>query len=186
MSDTKILLLNGPPRCGKDTAANYIQKKLSVPKFKFATPLKDGVHKSLSLQIGTEYYENKKDEHLPEFFGLTPREAYIKHSEEYMKPTYGKNIFSRLFIRDLDYSLIKRTVVSDCGFQIEIDTIIKRYGLENVGLIHIHRDDCSFIGDSRSYIKPHSGMYFTSGPNDNLVDFLQEILTHAKEFFEID
>jgi len=44
-------------------------------------------------------------------------------------------------------------VFSDCGFDAEVHHVLKLFGNENAILIRLHRDGCTYEGDSRSYIE---------------------------------
>lgn len=190
MKETKILLFNGPPNSGKDTGADYITKHLRIPKIKFSTPAKEGTHVSLDLPATVDQYEQNKDNPSDDFFGLTPRQAYIAHSEAYMKVIYGADIFAKLFIRHISEWAIfqKQFVVSDCGFDIEFLTLLEHYGAENIGLIRLTRDGCTFANDSRNWIVPPSNVtdhiiYFID--NKHIDKYRQEVLATAKKFFGI-
>jgi hypothetical protein len=47
----------------------------------------------------------------------------------------------------------KMYVVSDCGFQSEVDTLLDGLKLSDILLIRLHRKGHSFTGDSREYVK---------------------------------
>ena len=109
----KILLLNGPPRSGKDTIAEYLEGH-GWHHGKFSKVLKERTH-ALYGMIDCPYdaFENVKDENLSVFFGITPREAYINTSEMLMKPVHGDDIWVRIFIQELEKVKKDYIVVSD-------------------------------------------------------------------------
>jgi len=171
-SNVKIVLVNGPPRSGKDTVGAIIVKESPriVRCCKFATELKDRVHAAYRLfdkrtrkPIVTEALESVKDHPQPFFLGKTPREIYIAFSEVFMKPLHGKDIFGRLLLGRLQYELEcegglppeKRTeviVITDSGFRKEVEMLSAHFGVHNCRLIQVHRHGCDFSGDSRGYL----------------------------------
>lgn len=163
----RIILFNGPPRSGKDTATRLAMEILNQPAFvvgnlvytrrsyhyRFAQPLKDAIHALFGVgHIHTESYDSVKDTPSGVFFGMSAREAYIWLSEEVVKKRFGKDFFAKVAvtrIKQFDDALI---VISDCGFQEEVDVLIKEFGTENVYVVRIHRNGTSFEGDSRNYV----------------------------------
>jgi len=155
----KIIFLNGPPRSGKDTIAQYMMTKLpNVRHRKFSTRLKQAAKEMFNLS--PELYKDLelsgnnalKDEPLPELLGKSWRQALISLSEDYMKPTYGKDVFGQL----LQIELMRRapgpfTVISDSGFDYEAVPIIEYFGPRNCFLWRLHRPGCDFSKDSRSH-----------------------------------
>jgi hypothetical protein len=155
-----VLLVNGPPRSGKDTFADMISDIASKDgpggrQFKFADPVKKGAHASLGIMSPPEHYDLVKDRPHDDFFGLTPRQAYINHSEKYMKPIYGQDVFGKLAARQLSHLAKRRNgfalaVFSDCGFKAEVECVSKLF---RSALVRLYRDGCDFTNDSRSYLE---------------------------------
>ncbi len=158
-----ILLVNGPPRSGKDTvgeilATNYPGK---VYVTKMAKALKERTHGLYNLFVSGsweplrhDFFEDCKDKPSDFFMGITPREAYIAVSERLMKPLHGARVWGDLLVEDIalhgnDSDLV---VVTDSGFADEALPVIERYGACNVSLVRLSRPGTSFQGDSRSYI----------------------------------
>lgn len=158
-SPTKIILLNGPPRCGKDTGAELIRQSMPSQCLvkKFATPLKIGLA-SFARMVGASPKEllddAVKDTPLPSMFGATPRNFQIAMSENFYKPLFGPSIFGQLFIRDTEemQGRVPYIVVSDSGFRVEAVPVVMHFNPKNVLLIRIHREGCDFTKDSRSYL----------------------------------
>lgn len=157
----KVILFNGPPRSGKDTAAdilyNYFAKiqELYPKRYAFARPLKETTHALYGIKCEWDAFEYTKDREQEKFFGLSPRQAYIKVSEEMVKPVLGKEHWGNVFLNYVD-SLpnVKENIiiVSDCGFIEEIQPIKKKIGSHNMFLINVVREGTNFKNDSRSYI----------------------------------
>lgn len=157
----KIILLNGPPRCGKDTAARAIRtafsnewtfrwEKFSLPhKMAFAAIM----GKDVDAEGNVDFYEKHKDEVIP-ILGDSYRGWQISFSEDFMKEQYGEDIFARLFLHRQSVRLTADRylcVVSDCGFEIEAETVRAESGVD-VLLIRIERPGCTYKNDSREYV----------------------------------
>ena len=157
----KIILLNGPPRCGKDTIAEILKNHCSseVHIEKFALPLKLAVPLIYGITV-SEWKEDLdteqgKDYRCDQFFGISPRDVQIALSEDFLKPLHGKDIFGKLLVRRLERILgrgFSAAVVSDSGFREEAEVIVNKFGADNVQLWRIHRDGCDFKKDSQGYI----------------------------------
>lgn len=171
----KIILINGPSRSGKDTAALAIKSLLSFPKFenftfefdRFSLPIKHAFAGLMGAMIddfgNVEHYEEIKEQVIPEL-GVSYRQWQIDFSERFMKPLYGENIFGRLFIqraRDIDFNSTHGfepvIVVPDCGFQIELETVLAAFDREDIALIRVMRPGFDFTGDSREYVSVQRG-----------------------------
>lgn len=158
----KALILNGPPRSGKDTFAKLLQIKYPnrFSHLKFSYPLKKAVHSGLGIGLfqfaDTERYDAEKDESIPDFFGKKPRDVYIAFSEDYLKPIFGKDIFGKVWLRmyQQHHNGFRDTVVviSDCGFREELDPLLGHFAVGELMLINLYRENCDFKNDSRGYI----------------------------------
>lgn len=80
------------------------------------------------------------------------REFLIHMSENVIKPSFGKDAFGKAFVNSLPEDGI--VFVSDSGFPEELQPVIEHVGEENVLVIRIQRESCSFEGDSRDYLTP--------------------------------
>ena len=159
----KIVLVNGPPHCGKDTVAYMLEEHFltKVHLEKFAAPLKitAPVLYNISQHDWETKYDTMENKGTPfdVFFGKTPREVQIAISEALMKPLHGNDIFGRLLIRRCESDPIwlfnrDAIVISDSGFREEAEVVIDKYGTDNVQLWRLHRDGCDYSDDSRGYI----------------------------------
>lgn len=150
----KIILLNAPPGAGKDHAAKLLVNSLKSCKLdKFARVLKERTHALYGFpQRSWDYYEDCKEIPTKDFLGLTPRQAYIKVSEQYFKPIHGDRVFGELLLQELNKVSEEIIAVSDSGFLSEAEVLIDEYGEDNILLVQIHRDGCDFSNDSRDYI----------------------------------
>lgn len=153
----KFILLNGPPRSGKDTAAGIIlnilaRADLTAYEDKLSAPIKEAFAAVVGADVNgfnVVGYENRKEEVL-DIFGVSFRQWQIDFSEKFMKPLYGRDIFGVLLLErakleaHTDYC-----VVSDCGFEVEAAALAK----EDFIIIQFHRPGCTFEGDSREWVE---------------------------------
>ena len=148
-----IILLNGPPRSGKDTVADIMRKTLShCQDYKMSMPLKKAFRElmAIDLVLAKHLLEEKKDEPLYRDFDATPRDVQIALSENVMKPLFGDEAFGRIAVNAITSIPGKYIVISDCGFGPEIVPLQKQYGYDKVYGIRISRPDCDYSNDSRS------------------------------------
>lgn len=158
-----IILLNGAPRVGKDTAAKFIKKHFSgFTEVKFSAPLKRAVPHLFHIPASKlKDLEETKDEPNPELYGKTYREVQIAISEVLMKPMFNNDaIFGYIMAKQIDNLAGPHFVVSDAGFQREIEPLISIYGMANVALIRITRPDHDFSNDSRGHVEPYEDMKY--------------------------
>ena len=150
----KILLLNAPPGAGKDYAGKHITKRVKGAQIdKFARVLKERTHALYGFAWRPwDYYEDCKDQPNEDFYGLTPRQAYINVSETYFKPVHDDRIFGRILADELDKYEWNLAVITDSGFMSEAEVLIEKYGEENVMHVQVKRNGFDFSGDSRSYL----------------------------------
>lgn len=177
-----FILFNGPPRSGKDTAAamafeylDHIPEHIIPVWEKFSFPNKRGLAGVMNVECSREGitpYEKTKEEIIPEL-GVSYRQFQIDISEKFMKRLYGEDVFGRLLLsRCTDYAAGPLTpifIVSDCGFQVEVDYLAKH----NVLLLQTNRDGTSFKDDSRSPVAPEPGWSFGHVPNNGTLNELR-------------
>lgn len=149
-----IVLLNGPPRSGKDTLAEELALALGHSHMKFAQPLRDAIPAifGLSQSHWNHLLEEHKGKASLALMGRTPREAMIWLSESVCKPAFGEAFFGYQLAGRITRGKADRVIVSDSGFQAEAMVLIDQFGAENIRLIRLHRDHCTFAGDSRNYV----------------------------------
>jgi hypothetical protein len=182
----RVLLVNGPPRSGKDTIGKIVAEHFSGTVYltKFAKTLKERTHalyglfeSGTGLPLSHDFFEDSKDRPHEWFMGLTPRQAYIGVSERLMKRLHGEDVFGRLLLQDIelhgkDADLI---VITDSGFMPEAEVVINHFGENNVDLIRVSMVGTSFEGDSRGYIHPETHQLFTVGNNETIWDLTQQL-----------
>lgn len=164
----RIILLNGPPRSGKDTAALILAESIGAMQDKMSWPLKNGVSGILNTTFSA--LEEKKEEVIPAL-GVSFRQAQIDMSEKFMKKVYGEDIFGRLLVgRIRESPWYDLWCISDCGFQVELRAVAKAFPGQ-VALLRLHRSGCSFDGDSRQWVYGAAeGIYERDVVNDGNMD----------------
>lgn len=184
MPQTKIILFNGPPRSGKDTATKLMLEiiygserdgvnRRSAYHYRFAEPLKDAVHALFGMSgILTEHFDAVKGTPCNQMMSMTPRQAYIWLSEEVAKPKFGDDFFAKVAINHLKQFEDAAVVISDFGFQVEVDTLVKHFGEENIMVVYLMRDGANYNDDSRRYIE-HNPNYCRAIYNNGTVEDLK-------------
>ncbi len=153
-----LILLNGPPRSGKDTVAKILWEAFEADySFRFANPLR----KAIAAFLGVDMF-GWGDHHVCEWFGdlkgkrteLTfnaeVREMMIDLSERWAKPLMGDDVFGRLMVRTLSQHIVLPDIITiaDAGFSKEVLPVVHEFlGKIPILLIHISRDGCEW--DSR-------------------------------------
>ena len=192
MTTTKIILFNGPPRSGKDTAAEIafdnfkFQDDINVIKLKFADALKRCTHEEHGLErYASDYFEETKEIPASEFFGLTPREAYIKMSEDCVKKGFGHRFWGNVLLNkikmNIKESFFNIFLISDCGFIQEIVPMTHDYRSEML-IIRIHRPGYTYENDSRSDIELPGVKLVKVGNLKTIEEFEIEIIKVVEEW----
>lgn len=149
----KLVVLNGPAGCGKDTLADIlVTSGFFDEKLSFKSPIFDVARGVLSKDDFDKFIKNYddrsfKESHQSFLGGKTPREFMIWISEVVMKPVFGNDVFGkRLYSKIVDGFYVS----SDGGFASEIEPLLSN-GVD-VMIVRLHRDGFDFSGDSRSYL----------------------------------
>lgn len=147
----KIILLNGAPQSGKDTLAKYLEKEVRAKHLKYAAKVREIagiIHPKVNF-----WDETIKDIALECLSFQTPREILIKVGMA-LRTGLDKNVWVESLAEQIEAEYWGKTiaVVSDCGFQNEVDVMIQRFGEQNVLLIQIYRNGYTFENDSRNYV----------------------------------
>lgn len=156
---TYLIGLSGPPRSGKDSVgvalAKIIRERhpVTVCHRALSMPMRKTVYAMLGKDYTLEHYETTKDVPLPELGGKTIRQAMIALSETHVKPLYGDGYWGRALLNTLPIETgVRVIVVTDMGFDAEVEVFVEAFGAENCMWPQVTRPGCSFDGDSRTYV----------------------------------
>ncbi len=174
----KLLLINGPPRSGKDTVGEIVRELCGATVVKFAAVLKNMTHALYGLVDGDGRplphgaFEEVKDEPNEAFMGLTPRRAYIEVSERYMKPVHGIDIYGKLLAQSItgERGVV---VVTDSGFVEEALRLAIETMPGEMLIFQIKRPGRTFKGDSRGWVRDVGEDQFYRITNDGSIPDLQ-------------
>ena len=150
-----IIILNAPPRAGKDTVAKEISDQYGIPVVSFKTPIFNIARGIIGERDFKEfmsvYNSDLKDTlRMSMLNGMTCREFMIWISEDVIKPKFGKKHFGFLMadlLSEFDDCGEGVAICSDGGFPDEVEALID-YG-HNVKLVRMHREGFDFSKDSR-------------------------------------
>ena len=149
-----LILLSGPARAGKNRAGVCLQNWLNGDHFALSNALKRMTHEHYGLGTGIPplHFEDMKDLPAPQFGGLTPRKAYIRFSEEIMKPRFGDGYLGLIGGRRVTGNRRrgKVTIVSGVGFFDEVLPLIEAAGCPQTLHIRVKLADRHIRGRSDS------------------------------------
>lgn len=92
---------------------------------------------------------NVKEEPKSALMCRSRREALIHVSEDIIKPKYGKSFFGEKVAEKIQDGV--HYAISDGGFSEEIAPILERISAEDIILVQLLREGCSYSSDSRRY-----------------------------------
>jgi hypothetical protein len=151
-----IILINGPPYSGKDTATGFIIKHLKgCREYKMSAPLKSALRELLCIE--DERWKEMlrpgaKDLDIIEG-KISPRQALIKLSEEYLKPMLGDDILGVVAVRRIRRMVSAQHItISDIGFTREVVPILEFFTAKKVRILGLSRPGYDFDNDSRDYL----------------------------------
>ncbi|MGL5456724.1 MAG: hypothetical protein ACRDB3_17785 [Citrobacter telavivensis] len=151
-----IIVLNGPPGCGKDTIAKHMA--MASPVFKVAS-MKEPMWDIAKATLGKMYprflelYNNRETKEVGQDFlgGLSPRKFFIHISEQWCKPLFGVTYFGERMLSTVNVLSPAEVVLSDGGFADELRPALAAGKV--IMVVRLHRSQYSFAGDSRDYLK---------------------------------
>lgn len=159
-----LIVLNGPPGCGKDAIAIGIQNYLvdngfatSVLHLKFAEPLREHLKYLCPESADDAWFAANKDSYIIPRTKRTPREEMI-HRFVSVADTRGPSWLGFEFVKNLNaiaeapekaYSDI--VIVGDCGRWSDLEPVVKDLKIATY-VCRIRREGFTFEGDVREYI----------------------------------
>lgn len=152
-----VVAFNGPPRAGKDTAANLLADMLDksiwvnapVVRLPLAQPMREAAMGLIGLPYNFAGYDITKDMPQDLLGGMTLRQLMIAFSEEFMKPRFGSDIWCEIWHNSIPTGFAGIVLIPDLGFQKEVDFLERRFGAERVVVVQVSREGRSYNGDSR-------------------------------------
>ena len=186
----KVVILNGPPNSGKDVGAEHLSKVFEGYHKEFKGILFKATKAAFGLTDdvwGILYKRESKE--LPSTYlihngeYISPRTAMINTSENVIKPLFGQDAFGKALANDLEDGI---NFVSDGGFASEVKPISDMVGPENVLILRIRREGCTFQGDSRrelSYNDVEKGITIEDVNNvGDLCEYLDKLESKVKDW----
>lgn len=162
-----VVFINGPPGVGKDLAAHYILNYVNMHaswlrprELKISEPIKKATHTLFNVDWTWNHFDHPgaperhalKDVECPEFWGISPRQAYIDVAT-LIRDRYDIAFFGRMARRSMLRAHGSQLfLISDAGFADELGPIVEMCSAERVLVIELSRDEHSFASDSRSNI----------------------------------
>lgn len=153
----RLIVLNGPPRSGKDTLAAM----LPGLKRKFSAPMKRAVPAIYGVAdiVPEADLEKVKETQFDFLFGQSYRQAQIALFQ-WMERQHGPAVLGEIEARILQANtkhIEERynglVVYSDGGRGAEVQALATSVGLDNMLIIQLVRDGCDFRNDIRSYVE---------------------------------
>lgn len=198
----KMIILNGPPRSGKDTFLK-LMKAVFMDDLPTDTFVPFSYKHTICAGVARRYKQRPeyvwelnantltKDVPYDMFGGNSIRQCFIYESEEVIKKELGENgvalrTFENLQVEWLVSSHIPLEqcvlVTPDGGFESEMNCAMDFFGIprEDILLVRFYREGCTFEGDSRSYIPNPDLIIDNDGDKISLTKYLSVV----KEFIE--
>lgn len=194
-----LIIFNGPPRTGKDHAARFIERQIEtvgvcpVAISRIADVLKQHTHEKYGLTgMPPHLFEEVKDNPRPEFGGLTPREAYIRHFRDDLEPRWGESALGDLFARRLHEQSLANDqpgtvhLLPGAGYWPEVAPIAAMFDPDRILLLRIERDGLPGIpgSDYRGDLSEleEMGVWTENIHNDFTPRFEQKLLASVAAF----
>lgn len=153
MEDGKqiVLVLNGPPRAGKNTGIDALHAAFpDAEVFEFFRPVKELLHRELGLNVCHDHFEAVKDVPRPEFGGKAPRYAYIDRGDA-LEAERGPAALTDFYFAALG-NCKAPILITTCGKDSEALKLASMFGADNTLFLRIHMDGKDFSQDSRSWV----------------------------------
>lgn len=165
-----IVIFNGPPGSGKDEGAEYFARNFNYKHLSFKHQLFKETFKIFNVpkEWFMDDYNNRDIKERPEEMlnGLSRREAMIYTSEAVIKPKFGKSFFGDKVAEEIIPG--EKYAISDGGFIEELEPVINKIGYENIVLVQLVRDGCSYSSDSRRYFNGDPILEIGAGPQTSI------------------
>lgn len=147
------ILFNGPPSSGKDEGCEFLVTNFGFKHLSFKDQLFIDTINLFGVSeewFMSGYKQGQKEIPEDKLDGLSRRDSLIHTSENVMKKKYGTGYYGTKTAEKLDN--VSSYCFSDGGFADEIQPVINTIGRNNICIVQLFRDGCSFDRDSRNYV----------------------------------
>lgn len=168
----KTIILNCPPRSGKDTIAEMFVERNDFKMLSFKGKLVEVALtiSNVSKNEWDERYKEQKEEPWDKLGGISQRNYLIMISEEWIKPVHGKSYFGDIIAQTVSRDNENNNfILPDGGFEEEIHPIFNELG-QKVLIIQWDREGCTFDYDSRDWITTFPEITFRTKPNNGTIE----------------
>lgn len=170
----KVIILNCPPRSGKDTIADlYVARHKNCTKKSFKDRLFQIAFlvSNVSQQEWFERYETMKDVPWDRLGGLSQRNYLIKISEDWVKPVHGQEYFGQKLLEDVIEDNDHDTfIIPDGGFEDEVKPLANYIDNNNILILQWSRKGSSFDNDSRDWVITYPNITVKIDDNNNSIE----------------
>lgn len=177
------IMINGPPGCGKDTAAARLMELFSAEgedtlHYAFKDPLIDIVVRFYNVDRAIwDLWYTREGKEIPreQLGGRSCRGALIFVAQEVLKPEFGDDCIANLYIKKCAQHTPTVVVNSDLGFNIELQVCARVF--THIIVVRLSRTGTDYSDDSRGYVNVQSLniQYIDIDNNDGLGAFIEKI-----------
>jgi len=200
--ETRIVLFNGPPGCGKDTAARlvlddpWVQEHYRRHFERFAMPLKKCMSGLFDREVdlfGVSVFERDKDVANSAMLGRSYRSLQIRFGM-WLWDVLGKNALGILLGRRLtrwrvlndeliDDERPLLVVVPDLGREEDVTGLLEYFHPEQILVVQLTRIGTSFEGDIRGFVTSPELRNLKRIENNGTEHALHEAVMHEVKGF---
>lgn len=126
-----VLLVNGLPRAGKDTFADFLVENYGFTKMSFADEMKNIICRTLNIsRVDLENWKNERVELLVNDKAIIDFRSLLQNfGSEAMKQVFGDGVWVDILYKKIENSKSEKIVISDfrflCEYQVKKDFDIK-------------------------------------------------------------
>lgn len=116
-----VLLVNGLPRAGKDTFADFLVENYGFTKMSFADEMKNIICRTLNIsRVDLENWKNERVELVVNDKAIIDFRSLLQNfGSEAMKPVFGDGVWVDILYKKIENSKSKKIVISDFRFLYE-------------------------------------------------------------------
>jgi hypothetical protein len=147
------IIFNGPPSSGKNEGCGFLEVNYNFEKISFKEHL---IQDTINLFGVSEnwflsgYEANKKLIPEERLRGMSRKQALVYTAEDVMKTNFGLDYYGRKTAEKLND--VSSYCFSDGGFEDEVLPVINTIGTDNICIVQLFREGCSFSNDPRKYL----------------------------------